>query len=470
MKNKRCIFLLVLILLLLSSLCLAACYENPEQKPLTPSQLEYEYSQEYEGYIAVAPKDKFISELVMPEFYDGKPVVGMAPNFLLDCSQILTMYISKSIKFIDTVGFIRLSNLRSVTVDKSNADFSSIDGILYNKTQTEIILVPKKINNAVTIPSSIKTIDGYHFAYTSVTDITLSEGIERIDGGAFDHCPIKTIHLPASLTTLDAKAFSGCETLETVTVSKQNAHFSLYKNILYNKDQTEIVYVPNTVKGKVTLSENLKILPRACFSGKEITSINLPNGLTDIGAAAFSGCATLTDIVIPNSVTSIGNNAFFECTSLTDVDIPNSVDYLGSSAFAGCAKFTRVRIPNKITELNDGVFAGCSNLVSIDFNNTQSIGSYCFGNCTKLESVNLSDKTTAIDDLAFFGCVNLYRLDLPNTLKSIGKDAFGSCENLTTICFNGTIEQWNGITNNKFWLADTNKVEYITCTNGSVTK
>ena len=146
MKIKRYIFLLVLILLLLSSLCLAACYENPEQKPLTPSQLEYEYSEEYEGYIAVAPKDKFISELVMPEYYDGKPVVGMSMQLLLDSSQIISMHISKYIKYISTDGFIRLNSLRTVTVDKANTDFSISNRILYNKNQTEIIFVPKNIN------------------------------------------------------------------------------------------------------------------------------------------------------------------------------------------------------------------------------------------------------------------------------------------------------------------------------------
>ena len=55
------------------------------------------------------------------------------------------------------------------------------------------------------------------------------------------------------------------------------------------------------------------------WSGLPITSVILPEGLTAIGANAFSGCAGLTSVSIPSSVTSIGENAFWDCTELKNI-------------------------------------------------------------------------------------------------------------------------------------------------------
>ena len=62
----------------------------------------------------------------------------------------------------------------------------------------------------------------------------------------------------------------------------------------------------------------------------------IPEGTTEIGNFAFSGCTGLTDITIPNSVTEIGVGAFRGCTGLTNITIPNSVTEIGGGAFDGC--------------------------------------------------------------------------------------------------------------------------------------
>lgn len=65
---------------------------------------------------------------------------------------------------------------------------------------------------------------------------------------------------------------------------------------------------------------------------KKITSIKIPNSVTNIGEGAFQYCNSLTSIKIPNSVTSIGEGAFHNCSMLTILTIPEKVSTIGISA------------------------------------------------------------------------------------------------------------------------------------------
>ena len=75
---------------------------------------------------------------------------------------------------------------------------------------------------------------------------------------------------------------------------------------------------------------------------RDITSIDIPTGVTSIGVYAFYYCTSLSGITIPNSVTSIGDGAFEGCFSLTSITIPNSVTSIDSYAFASCTGLTSV--------------------------------------------------------------------------------------------------------------------------------
>lgn len=82
---------------------------------------------------------------------------------------------------------------------------------------------------------------------------------------------------------------------------------------------------------------------------------------------AFSGCSSLTSVIIPDSVTNIGNSTFSGCSSLTSVIIPDSVTYIGSGAFRGCSSLTSIVIPNSVTTIWDDLFENCSSLTTIYF-------------------------------------------------------------------------------------------------------
>lgn len=100
---------------------------------------------------------------------------------------------------------------------------------------------------------------------------------------------------------------------------------------------------------------------------RDITSIDIPSGVTRIGSSAFNSCTSLTSVTIPSGVTSIDIQAFYNCTSLTSVTIPSSVTRIGFSAFANCNSLASLTIPSGVTSIDVAAFQSCIRLTSITF-------------------------------------------------------------------------------------------------------
>jgi hypothetical protein len=105
-----------------------------------------------------------------------------------------------------------------------------------------------------------------------------------------------------------------------------------------------------------------------------MTSVVIPNSITNIGDEVFFDCWSLTNVAIPNSVTSIGDYAFYSCTSLTNVTIPDSVTNIGYSAFSDCSSLTNVTIGDSVGSI--GIYAfSSSGLKEIHFKgNAPTVG------------------------------------------------------------------------------------------------
>lgn len=165
-----------------------------------------------------------------------------------------------------------------------------------------------------------------------------------------------------------------------------------------------------------------------------LTSVTIPDSVTTIGDSAFGWCEDLTSVIIPNSVTTIGENAFGACTSLASVKIGNSVMTIGNYAFGRCTSLTSVNIPNSVTTIGNGAFSYCEKLRSVNIpNSATTLGERAFEECTKLTSVNIGNSVTTISPWAFYHCTNLKSVAIPNSVTTIGGEAFCQCESLTSV-------------------------------------
>ena len=97
----------------------------------------------------------------------------------------------------------------------------------------------------------------------------------------------------------------------------------------------------------------------------QVTSVSMPEGMTNIGNNTFYQCNHLPSVTIPSTVTSIGNSAFNYCVSLTSVTIPEGVTSIGESAFTWCEGLTSVTIPSTVTNIGGHAFHYCSALTSV---------------------------------------------------------------------------------------------------------
>ena len=282
-----------------------------------------------------------------------------------------------------------------------------------------------------------------------------------------------TIKIPKNITEIEPLAFRDMEELKEINVDENNANYSSEDGILYNKDKTVLIRVPEGRKKDVIIPNTVTQIGNYAFSGcAGLISIEIPYSVTSIGNYTFSDCANLVSIivasgntkytstdgngnecnciieksskklivgckttVIPSSVTQIGSSAFYGCVNLTSITLPSSITTIDSYAFEGCTDLTRITIPSNVTSIGACAFRGCSSLTRIGYSGTKltSIGSYAFEGCTNLENAPLGG-VKSVGDYAFRGCVGLKTLRLVGA-PTIHPGAFTGCTNVTSAIF-----------------------------------
>lgn len=207
-------------------------------------------------------------------------VTDMGFGVFEHCSNLTTAVISDNVTIIPFSTFESCIELTSVTLGEGVA---TIEEGAFNSCYKLA---------SVTIPDSLTTIGEFAFMWCKdLTSLSFENRLETIGGSAFYGCEsLKTVAIPASVTEIGVSAFANCEELTKLSVSAKNPVYSSDSNgMLYNKDKTVLVQVPNGLGKYGTLT--------------------IPDGVTAIGDFAVFAHSART-LYMPGSVTTIGYRAF----------------------------------------------------------------------------------------------------------------------------------------------------------------
>ena len=146
-------------------------------------------------------------------------VISISDDVFNYCEKITSITIPFSVKYIYQPTFNCTYSLTSIDVDSSNSDFSSVDGILFNKDKTILIAFPCAKAETYTIPDSVQTIDEYAFyGSKTIKSITIPDSLTTINNYVFEKCDhLETVSVGSGVTKIGTRVFLGCYQLNNLT-------------------------------------------------------------------------------------------------------------------------------------------------------------------------------------------------------------------------------------------------------------
>lgn len=332
---------------------------------------------------------------------------------IIGAMKLETLFIPKTVRMIPDNIFRRCDELISINVDENNEHYTSVDGILYNKSKTELLKVPPKV---------------------AVTDLNFPDSLTAISKSALSRCRyLETVTVPPSVTAIEKTVFTNCRSLKNITVAAENEYYMSESGILYDKNQTMLMAVPKKTA---------------------VTRLELPDTVTTIAEYAAKDCVSLTEVMFPDSLRVIEGYAFEGCSSLKSTDLNEGLLQIGEWAFYGCTAFDITKIPQTVTAI--GAFAFWATPAVKKPENWQDGVYFYLDGCllhTKEdddynpEKLEIRDGTRLIAGSAFlYAPSSMTEMVIPKTVRYIGDYAFTyNLSKLKTVVCGHTPNQWASV-------------------------
>jgi len=193
------------------------------------------------------------------------------------CTSLASVTIGSGVTNIGFFAFSSCTSLSAITVDALNSVYSSVDGVLFNKSQTVLIIFPGDKAGNYTIPNSVTSIGNYAFAGSSLTSVTIPNNVTSIGDFAFSGCTILTkVRIGNGVTSIGSQAFRSCASL---------------------------------------------------------TSVTIPTSVTGIGGFAFASCTSLTGVYFKGNAPSVGPFVFINANNVIVYYLPGTTGW--GATFAG---------------------------------------------------------------------------------------------------------------------------------------
>lgn len=351
----------------------------------------------------IAIDNSSVTEITLPD-----SVTTLSQGWLYYCDSLEKLTVGAGVKKLDNWMFYDCTRkLTTINVSSKNVKYASLDGIVYDKLYTTVVVIPFAKTGTHIVPSTVTDIEVYIENFYNVT--------------------------------LD---FSNCDT-----------GYKTVDGVLMNEDETVIYRCTAEKTGEYIIPDTVKEIAMCAFQGSNISSVTVPSGVTEIAYGAFLNCKNLAEVVLPDTVAFIGPMAFMSCTSLKEVELPTSLEciewdafsqsgiekahipasvyYIGSEAYCD-TPLSDLTFEEGIEAIEFGAFAYTSHLKSVTLPDSLV---YLGGSAFKgsgIESITFGSGLEMISRRTFMGSA-LKSVTVPENITYIGESAFENCENLTEV-------------------------------------
>lgn len=375
------------------------------------------------GYEVAGTYEKAVGRVVIPDEYEGEPVIRIADNGFGETAldfvggslgkkwNYRSVRLPVGLKEIGAEAFASAVNLTEIELPEGLEKIG--ERAFYDCEKLKKADLPTTLRQLgyssflncvlreVKIPLGIKEIPGACFSRTLITELKIPENVVSIDSNAFAECKVlMNVTLSESLKTLGIGVFYGCRMLSKIQfpsglervgrrVMEDTPWWDLQSDGLVVADNILLGYkgeIPENTTLDLTEMGLRLVAGGAFYNQPNLQKIALPQGIKRIEDSTFFGCTGLTEIDL-EGVEIIGVSAFSGCTSLSQVSL-NAVEYIGARAFFESG-LTRIELPGSLKEIGESAFQRLPYLTEVIVNEGVTDISTQFFDCPKIERVVL---------------------------------------------------------------------------------
>ena len=255
-----------------------------------------------------------ITNIILPN-----SITTIGNNVFNNCTNLTSITLSTNLIHIGEFVFLSCTNLKSITLPDS---ITTIGNYAFADCGLRSINIPKNLKlinyNPFVNCVSLTTITNTNANYSTVNNILFNRDKTMIIVYPAGKTDIM-YDVPVSVENIVEYAFIGCYYLIKITISNKNT------NIGYGAF--------NSCSGLISVNLSCNIGINSFQSCTNLTRINMSNDITLINSGAFKSCTNLPSITIPDSVNIIGVSAFSDCIKLTNITFNGKLPNIGTNAF-----------------------------------------------------------------------------------------------------------------------------------------
>lgn len=220
-----------------------------------------------------------------------------------------------------------------------------------------------------------------------------------------------------------------------------NPFFSSIDGVLFDKHQTVLICYPaNHLGYRYTVPKTVKRIEDFAFSrADKLQTIELNEGLVEVGTCGFEGCNGLSELKFPSTLQGLGHVALQGCGKLRSIHIPANLQYINFPALPSNLETITVSPDNPVFTVVDNVlyskdmttlFRVPANYNAREFTVLPSVSrieSSAFSSCNYLQKIFIPDTVKSIGDFAFAYLEENVHIVLPDYLYSVNNRSFSLC-------------------------------------------